>query len=104
MTTDDPVAQILEPDEAIELVANARAQRIILTDRRVAVADDDRVALHVPYRALRRIEFDIERERPATLVIVPESPHIEPQVLVVRPEDYADVARVLVAIGRRLLE
>jgi hypothetical protein len=98
-----PVAKLLEPDEAIEMVANARTHRVVLTDRRVAVADEHRVAMHVPYPALRRIQFDIERDRPATLVIVPESPHDEPQVLAIPPEDYEDIARALVTIGLRIV-
>lgn len=102
MTFQDRVAEILEADEAIEVVANARTHRVVVTDRRLAVADDERVALQVPYPGLRRIQFDIERDRPATLVIVPQSPHDEPQVLAVRPEDYDDIARALAVIGRRL--
>jgi hypothetical protein len=75
---------------------------VIVTDRSVAIADDERVALHVPYEALRRIQFDIERDRPATLVIVPESPADEPQVLAIPPEHYDDVTRAVAIIGRRL--
>jgi hypothetical protein len=99
---DDHVARILESDESIELVANARTHRVVVTDRRLAVADDERVALQVPYPGLRRIQFDIERDRPATLVIVPQSPNDEPQVLAIRPEDYEGIALALVTIGRRI--
>lgn len=102
MTHHDPIAHLLAPDEQIEVVANARTAKVFVTNRHLAVADDDRVALHVPYPALRRIQFDIERDRPATLVIVPESPHDEPQVLAVQPEDYDDIARAIATIGRRL--
>lgn len=101
--TDDPISSILERGEAIELVAMARSHRIVLTDRRVAIADDERVALHLAYPDLRRIQFDIERDRPATLVIVPDQIHHQPQVLAVQPEDYEDVTRALAVIGRRLL-
>ena len=103
MAVKDPVKTILEPDEAIELIARARSHRVVLTDRRLAVADEERVALHIAYPALRRIQFDIERDRPATLVIVPESPHDEPQVLAVPPENYEEVAQALVTIGRRIV-
>jgi hypothetical protein len=102
MTTKDPVQTILEPDESIEMIAKARSHRVVLTDRRLAVADDHHVAMHVGYIGLRRIQFDIERDRPATLVIVPASPHHEPQVLAIPPEEYEDVARALVTVGRRL--
>jgi hypothetical protein len=102
MAMQDHVSRILEPDEAIELVAHARTHRVVVTNRRLAVADDERVALDVPYPALRRIQFDIERDRPATLVIVPQSPRDEPQVLAVPPEDYDDIARALAVVDRRL--
>jgi len=51
---------------------------------------------------LRRIQFDVERRRPATLVLVPELPRDEPQVLAIEPERYEEVADALVIIGRRL--
>ena len=102
MTDPDPLQTVFEPDETVQVVAQARQHRVIVTDRRLAVADDERVALHVPFEALRRIQFDIERDRPATLVIVPESPSDEPQVLAVPPEDYEDIAAALVVIGHRL--
>lgn len=38
-------------------------------------------ALDVSIDNLRRVQFDIERERPATLVVVPQQPTDEPQVL-----------------------
>ena len=103
MARPDPMTRLLEPDEAVEVVAHARTHRVVVTNRRLAVADEHRVALHVPYPALRRIQFDIERDRPATLVIVPEQPHDEPQVLAVAPEQYDEVAKALVLIGRRLV-
>lgn len=102
MTDHRAIAAILEADEHIDVVANARTARVFVTDRRLAVADDERVSLQVPYPRLRRIQFDIERDRPATFVIVPESPHDEPQVLAIHPADYDDVARALAIIGRRL--
>ncbi len=102
MNAQDPLAAVLDPDETVELVAPARQGRVIVTDRRLAVADEHRVAMHVPYESLRRIQFDIERDRPATLVIVPESPSDEPQVLAIPPEHFDAVAKALVVVGRRL--
>jgi hypothetical protein len=75
-----------------------------VTDRRLAVATDDRVTLDIGFDALRRIQFDIERTRPATLVIVPEHPSHEPQVLAVPPSRYDEVTRALAFIGNRLAE
>ena len=84
--------------------ATTRGVVLLATDRRMAVIADERLALDLPYRRLRRIQFDIERDRPATLVIVPESPADEPQVISVYPDEYSDVAEVLVAVGRNLVE
>jgi hypothetical protein len=51
------------------------------------------MALDVPLDNLRRVQFDIERERPASLVVVPERPLDEPQVLLVKPAEYEAVAQ-----------
>ena len=102
MPTPDPIHTVLDPGEVVELVARTRQQRVVVTDRRLAVADSERVAMHVPYDGLRRIQFDIERDRPATLVIVPENPIHEPQVLAVPPEHYDDIAKALAVIGKRI--
>ena len=53
-------------------------------------------------RGLRRIQFDIERDRPATLVIVPHDPRNEPQVIPIPPELYDDVTGALAIVGREL--
>ena len=74
----------------------------MITDRRLAVASVVRLMLDVPIDNVRRIQFDIERLRPATLVVVPEHPADEPQVLAVQPEEYRGVAEVLVVLGERL--
>ncbi len=100
--SDDPLLALLNPDEPVAAYARARNHRIVVTERRLVVADEDRVSLHIEHRALRRIQFDIERHRPATLVIVPEHPSDEPQVLSVPPERYDEMALALAYIGRRL--
>lgn len=99
-----PALQLLPPDEAIDVVADASEASLIVTGRRVAVAQNGRLALDVPYEGVRRIQFDIERRRPATLVIVPEHPVAEPQVLTVPPQRYGDVARALAIVGERIYE
>jgi hypothetical protein len=93
---------ILEPDEEVTVQAWATEAVLAVTPRRLVVADTRRVALAVPFESLRRIQFDIERTRPATLVIVPERPMEEPQVLAFRPEHYRAVADALVTIGTAL--
>ncbi len=92
----------LDPDEPIALRARARDAVIAVTDRRMLVATDTRLAMDVPFPRLRRIQFDIERGRPATLVVVPEFSDAEPQVLAIPAEEYRAVADALVEIGLRL--
>ncbi len=75
---------------------------MVVTDRRLMVVTPERELLDVTIEELRRIQFDIERGRPAMLVIVPEHPSHEPQVLAVHEDYYADVADALVVVGRRL--
>ena len=94
--------RILHPDEQVHLQADAGEAVLAVTDRRLAIADEHRVMLNTPLDDLRRIQFDIERSRPATLVIVPESPSNPPQVLAVPPDRYDEVGQLLAYIGRRL--
>ena len=58
--------------------------------------------LDIPYERLRRIQFDIEAERPATMVIVPHLPADEPQVLSVPHESLHHAAELLAFVGERL--
>ncbi len=97
-----PAYSLLAADEAVEVVADAASARIMVTDRRLAVAAADRITLDIGFDGLRRIQFDIERQRPATLVIVPESPMHEPQVLAIPPDRYDEITTALAIIGRRL--
>lgn len=99
-----PVLRSVAPGEAVHAVAQVRDAHVVVTERRLAVASNDRLLLDVPIENVRRIQFDIERLRPATLVVVPENPGDEPQVLAVRPEDYRQVADVLVVLGERLAQ
>jgi len=62
----------------------------------------ERLALDVPIADIRRVPFDIERERPATLVVVPMSPRHEPQVVAVPIEAYEAVASALVLVGKQI--
>jgi hypothetical protein len=100
----DQLIPQLDAGETVHVVAEAGEASLVVTDRRLAVAADGRLALDVPFHGLRRIQFDIERQRPATLVIVPEHPADEPQVITVPPERYADVAQALALVGERIYE
>jgi hypothetical protein len=101
-TLEPHVIEALEPGEKVRIRARATDAVLAVTDRRLVVAAPDRVALAVDIAALRRIQFDIERARPATLVIVPESASHEPQVLSIPPEHYRAAAEALIAIGHEL--
>ena len=96
--------KLLEPGEEIEHATTAGEAILAVTTRRIAVVDQERTALDIAIDRLRGVQFDIEKTRPATLVLVPESPHDYPQVLAVRPEEYEAVAAALVTIGLRLAE
>ena len=101
---DHPILRTVAETEAIHAAAQVREAQLVVTERRLAVASVQRLMLDVPIHDLRRIQFDIERTRPATLVIVPEHADQEPQVLAVPPEEYRRVADVLVVLGERLAE
>jgi hypothetical protein len=93
--------QLLEDEEVI---AHARALEadIAVTNRRLAIVEAERLAMAIDIEELRRIQFDIEKDRPASLVVVPESPSHPPAVLSVPVEQYEPIARALVIIGQRL--
>jgi hypothetical protein len=98
---DHPALRILQPDEEVQVQAPAGDALVVVTDRRMAVANAERLMLDVPIDNLRRIQFDLERDRPATLVIVPERRQDEPQVLAIEPQDYDAIVRALALIGHR---
>jgi hypothetical protein len=96
------VLEVLEPDETLRAHARARDAVIAVSDRRLIVAARERVALSIGFHELRRIQFDIERDRPATMVIVPEEAHYEPQVLAIPPQAFRATAEALALIGQQL--
>ena len=99
---DHPIKAALRPGERVRALVRMRDNVVLVTNERVAVAADERIAMDLAIRELRRIQFDIERDRPATLVIVPELPTHEPQVIAVPPEQYEAVGAALAIIGRAL--
>jgi hypothetical protein len=96
------VLQVLEPNETLRAHARARDAVIAVSDRRLIVAARERIALSIGFHELRRIQFDIERDRPATMVIVPEEAHYEPQVLAIPPQAFRATAEALAVIGQQL--
>jgi len=100
---DDPILRSLAEGEELVATARARDAEIVVTNARIAVAaDDGRLAMDLPIDDVRRIQFDVERQRPATLVIVPDEAGREPQVLAIPPEQLDATAQALAFIGKRL--
>ncbi len=101
----DPILlTALEEDESLQATARGTDAALAVSDRRVLVRARDRLALSVSIDGLRRIQFDIEKRRPATLVIVPEEAHDEPQVLAIPPEEIRRVTNALALIAERLAQ
>jgi hypothetical protein len=96
------IQRLLEPGEALTVTARATEAVLAVTDRRVIVAANQRSRLALGISEVRRIQFDIERDRPATLVIVPDSPAHAPQVLAIPIEELALASQALAIIGQRL--
>lgn len=92
----------LKPGERLDLVIHLADVTVAVTEHSLIVGALTGRMLDIRFSELRRIEFDIERARPATLIIVPERPSDPPQVLAVEPEQYFDVASLVVLIGHRL--
>jgi hypothetical protein len=97
-----PALVSLGSGERIEVHAKALDANLVLTDRRLVVASEARLMIDVPIEQVRRIQFDIEKGRPATFVVVPEWPSDPSQSLAIPPDQYPQVARLLTAIGTRL--
>jgi hypothetical protein len=99
-----PALVLLGADERIEAHALAVDASLVLTNRRLVVATEATLTMDVPIEEVRRIQFDIEKGRPATFVVVPEWPTNPPQSLAIPPEQYGPIASLLTVIGTRLHE
>jgi hypothetical protein len=98
------ILRLLDRDEQVRHATTLGDALLAVTSCRIAIIDGTRTVLDLPIDGVRRVEFDIEKTRPATLVIVPEDARSAPQVLPVRPEEYKAVADALVTIGLALAE
>ena len=99
----EPILRKLAEGEDIVAAARAGDAEIVVTNARIAIAiEDGRLAMDLPIEDLRRIQFDIERTRPATLVIVPDEAGSEPQVLSIPAEQIDATTQALAYIGKRL--
>ena len=92
------------PDATPKARVEAVEASVILTDDEVAVADERRVAMSVPIERLRRVEFGIEKGRPVTLILVPDSPSQSPQVLTIPQDQYEAMSTFLVALAGKIAE
>ncbi len=99
---DDPVVRRLGREEVVRGVVEAIGGRLVLTDRRVVVTENGVVTLEVPIGNLRLVEFDLESERPARVIIVPEHPSDPPSELAIEPQQYDEVASLLAQLGPRI--
>ena len=92
--------------EKVHAVIKAVGAVLSISDQRMTVTlpESGVVLLDMPLGALRRIQFDIELDRPATLVIVPLHPDHQPQVLAIPPDQYPSAAAGLVMVGRHLAD
>jgi hypothetical protein len=99
-----PLPHILHPGEVVETQAVVENSAIAVTKERLVVVEDDRTVLDIPFDELRRIQFDIERGRAATLVIVPEHISNWPRIVSVPVPYLRDTAAVLARIGERINE
>jgi hypothetical protein len=104
--TDHPadlhLVNIVHGDDRLQLRADAGDAVMTVTDRRLVIADEHRVIMNIPFSDLRRIQFDIERSRPATFVVVPDSAWTPPYVIGVEPDHYEEFGSAIAYIGRRL--
>jgi hypothetical protein len=99
-----PLPHILRPGEVVETQAMVEGSVIVVTRERLVVAEGDKTVLDIPFRELRRIQFDIERGRDATLVIVPEHISNWPRVVSVPVRHLRETSLVLARIGERINE
>ena len=99
-----PLPHILRPGEVVETQAVVEGSAIAVTRERLIVVEGDKTVLDIPFDELRRIEFDIERGRDATLVIVPEHISNWPRIVSVPVGYLRETAAVLTRIGERINE
>jgi hypothetical protein len=96
------VLHLLRPGEEIQHATSAGRALLAVTTHRIAIVEDGHTIMDIALDDIRRIQFDIEKTRPATLVIVPDRLADAPQVLMVMPDEYPAVVAALVTVGLAL--
>ena len=99
-----PLPHVLHPGEVVETQAIVEGSAIAITQERLIVAEADKTVLDIRFEEVRRIQFDIERGRDATLVIVPEHINNWPRVVSVPVRHLRETSAVLARIGERINE
>jgi hypothetical protein len=99
-----PLPHVLRPGEVVETQAIVEGSAIAVTKERLIVAEANKTVLDLPFDELRRIQFDIERGRDATLVIVPEHISNWPRIVSVPVAHLRETSVVLARIGERINE
>lgn len=66
------------------------------------VSENGRITLDVSIDRLCLVEFDLETQRPATVIIVPQDPRDAPRQLGIEPQQDDEVASVLAQLGPRI--
>ena len=97
-----PVLHLLDVDEQVEHSLRSDATELRVTDRRLVVNGGVNIRLNIAFDELRRIQFDIEATRPATMVIVPHRADKFPEVLSIPRESLAEAALLLTFIAERM--
>jgi hypothetical protein len=97
-----PLPHVLRPGEVVESQAVIEGSVIAVTRERLVVAEGDKTVLDIPFGEVRRIQFDIERGREATLVIVPEHISNWPRIVSVPVRHLRETASVLARIGEHI--
>jgi hypothetical protein len=96
------VQAMLIDGERIEAEVAAESASIVVTDQRILVFEDARLAMDCPIPRLRRIQLDVERGVRASIAFVPEDLTIVPQILRLEDDSLADAARAVALVGERL--
>src|SRR4051812_3223970 len=76
----------LDGDE-IRILGHANNGAFAVTDRRLIVGGPAGVGLDIPFATVRRIQFDLEPGRPASVAFVSNDPHDEVVLLSIPPEE-----------------
>jgi hypothetical protein len=90
------------PDERVRVVVETDDGVLALTDRRVVGRDALQAMLDVPVTAVRRIQLDVEKHRPATVVVVPDDATKVVMALSVPADQLASVSELVVRVGAEL--